>query len=144
MENLSSKSLMIGDWVVYDGDVEYTNPIKIEGMDIATDMLITSDREDVGFNGVEPIPLPDDFLDKNGFNKGVYTASQCFIKETDHVCYSLLLENGNQVVTLDYYDGKIELEIHTQQGCLTINNVRYVHEVQQAMRIMGIKKELEL
>ena len=29
--------LMIGDWVVYDGDTEYTNPIQIEGIDITAE-----------------------------------------------------------------------------------------------------------
>ena len=67
---MNASDLMIGDWVVYNGDVEYTDPIRIEGMDIATDMLITSDREDVGFNGVEPIPLTTEILEKNGFKFG--------------------------------------------------------------------------
>ena len=137
------KQMMIGDLVSANGICS-----KVESLrDKWTCVKLENDDGRVCWHhndDIAPIPLPDDFLDKNGFNKGTYTASQCFIKETDHVCYSLLLENGNQVVTLDYYDGKIELEIHTQQGCLTINNVRYVHEVQQAMRIMGIKKELEL
>lgn len=118
---------MIGDWVVYNGDVEYTDPIRIEGMDIATDMLITSDREDVGFEGVEPIPLTLKILDKNGFRAGIYG-------------YIVMMEKGVSFSLIKGYEGDF------WWTCLgePIVKIKFVHELQHALRLCGIKKEIEL
>lgn len=131
---------MIGDWVAYNGDVDYINPIKIEGMDIATGMCITSDRDDVGFDGVDPIPLTAEILEKNGFVK--------YNEVSDTPPYDQD-EEGNM-----YYSYKEE---HKFWGWWQPNNVyfipvnamldleiKYVHELQHALRLCNIEKEIEL
>ena len=120
---MKATDLMIGDWVVYNGDVEYTDPIRIEGMDIATDMLITSDREDVGFDGVEPIPLTTEILEKNGFKFGLY--GECFFCTLSTSTIKLFKFRGD----IWWFHGiKIEK----------------VHELQHLLRLCGIKKEIVL
>ena len=104
---------MIGDWVVYDGDVENIAPIQVEGMDIATGSLITSDREDVGFDGVQPIPLTPEILEKNGFTQDYEAIS---------------VRNDFDKV---YFD-------------IPFRFFKYVHELQHALRLVGINKEIEL
>lgn len=122
----NASDLMIGDWVVYNGDVEYIDPIRIEGMDIATDMLITSDREDVGFDGVEPIPLTTKILEKNGWEK----------RPTGYVFYTDGKRYDN---SLWYIFGSSTFVVNTAEF-----QIKYVHELQHALRLCGIKKEIEL
>ena len=125
---MKANELMIGDWVVYNGDVDYTNPIQIEGMDIATGSLITSDREDVGFDGIEPIPLTKEILEKNGVED--FDCSFHF-PEDDCLWLELNWEEDGLKWTVNYneYD---------------ILPLDYVHELQHALRLCGIDKEIVL
>ena len=126
---MKAEQLMIGDWVVYEGDTEYSDPVKIEGMDIATDSLITSDREDVGFDGVWPIPLTPEILEKNGLD---FSRFKCdyFPEDKNYtleICYD---GNGTYwTINCDEY---------------SIIELKYVHELQHAIRLCGIEKEIEL
>ena len=127
---MEANELMVGDWVVYDGDVEYINPIQIEGMDIATDMLITSDRDDVGFKGVQPIPLTKEILWDNLPNT------------PDNPYWSK--------VYWEWDDEKSNEEENWYEFSISSKNIkvnmtiRYVHELQHALRLCGINKEIEL
>lgn len=128
---MKATDLMIGDWVVYNGDVEYTDPIRIEGMDIATDMLITSDREDVGFDGVEPIPLTTEILKKNGFVKD----------EKDDNMYYWNWGVIDDCISYDKETSKVR--IFYVSGLAFVKIVLYVHELQHALRLCEIQKEIE-
>ena len=139
---MRENELMIGDWVCYDGDVEYNMPVKIEGMDIATGALITSDRDDVGFDGVIPITLTAEILDMN--------------------CGHIQSWNGKSVVWTwyNYKEGRsgyIELSKHAEgETCkdgffFSVNDgeyylfkITYVHELQHALRLCGIETEVVL
>ena len=127
MEKLNCKSLMTGDWAVYNGDVEYIDPIRIEGMDIATDILITSDREDVGFEGVESIPLTLKILDKNGFRTGIYGNI-------------VMMEKGVSFPLIKGYEGDFRWTYRGEH----IIKIKLVHEIQHAPRLCEIKKGIEL
>ena len=145
---------MIGDWVVYNGDVEYICPIRIEGMDIATDMLITSDREDVGFDGVDPIPLTTEILEKNGFYYG-YTSN-----EEDLASSTIAqLSEDDKGWCWDEGDGAIKVIFpnETDGGLLILDDQSFdrhlvmgfgetifLHELQNALRLCEIKKEIVL
>lgn len=125
---MKANELMIGDWVVYNGDVEYTNPIKIEGMDIATDMLITSDREDVGFKGVEPIPLTAEILEKNGFMK-------LKANFTPNWYWYVLTQNC-------FLEDRLKDAFHFNGS--NILKFKFVHELQHALKLCGIEKDIQL
>lgn len=112
---------------MYHGDVEYIDPIRIEGMDIATDMLITSDREDVGFDGVEPIPLTLKILYKNGFRAGIYGGI-------------VLMEKGVSFPLIKGYEDDFWWTCRGEP----IVKIKFVHELQHALRLCEIKKEIEL
>lgn len=122
---MKANELMIGDWVVYDGDVEYTNPIKVEGIDIATGALVTSDREDVGIDNIQPIPLTSDILNKN------------FPDTRDDVFWCWDDRKSQEEI---WYEVRIEKNYET----VFMLDIRYVHELQHALRLCGIEKEIEL
>ena len=122
---MEARDLMVGDWVVYNGDVDYINPIKIEGMDIATGMCVTTDRDDVGFDGVWPIPLTAEILEKNGFEK-------CRIKEIEYFGWRLNEDFSLELNAVDTLMWNDDVAIH------------YVHQLQHALRLCGIDKEITL
>ena len=137
---MKATDLQIGDWVVYNGDVEYSNPIKIEGMDIATGMCITSDRDDAGFDGVDPIPLTVEILKKNGFKKQ-YGNDWCYYKYKDD-------DTSKESLYYILYDiDSLYLEIAAftnASGEYNRMGVCYVHELQHILKLCGIDKEIEL
>lgn len=137
---MEAKELMIGDWVVYEGDTEYSDPVKIEGMDIATDMLITSDRDDVGFDGVWPIPLTPDILKKNDF--ALISSTYAFFDIDDNLYLEYyFFEHRLRKIFL----GVDEWENHSKTRDITFQcNCVYVHELQHALRLCGIDKEIIL
>lgn len=114
---MKATELMIGDWVCYDGDVEYSCPIKIEGMDVSCDFCITSDRDDVGFGGVMPIPLTAEILEKNGW-----------------VFNDVPFIDGWEFMGITICDWSISCGINISM------NVRYVHELQHALRLCGMNE----
>ena len=123
---MKATELMIGDWVVYNGDVDYINPIKIDGMDIATGMCVTTDRDDVGFDGVWPIPLTAEILEKNGF---VY-------KEAEKTCatdtFHLWWLDGS-IFTLDddsWWRSVKDDKLRVKFGGFPLE---YVHQLQHAL-----------
>lgn len=137
---LTAQDLQIGDWVVYNGDVEYCYPIKVEGMDVATDSLITTDRDDVGFDGVWPIPITPEILDKNGFEK---------IEEKNYATPILEKRIESINVLLGERQHYVKIVVDSQVGNETefftfLGKAKYVHQLQQAMRLCKIRKEIEL
>ena len=137
---MKANELMIGDWVVYDGDVEYTNPIKVEGIDIATGALVTSDREDVGIDNIQPIPLTAEILERNGFE----IQDQGGGRRDVWIGFGVDCE-GDIEVEFQYnipthlkIDGVFKGEYYTS------TNIKYVHLLQHALRLCGIEKEIEL
>lgn len=124
---MEEKDLMIGDWVMYNPNVfiedEYETakewfPTQInngEDIDLAIEDCYT------------PIPLTPEILEKNGFTKDL---------DLDNVHYWFTL-----------------IDEHIRFSILHVRNVfqwlgpldfKYVHELQHALRLCGIKKEIEL
>ena len=134
---MTANELMIGDWVAYNGDVDYINPIRIEGMDIATGMCITSDRDDVGFDGVDPIPLTAEILEKNGFNCEEIIQPH-WISEDGRI----LLRNDESLI-----NSNNKWSVHVDnEDMQTIGyfELTYVHQLQHALRLCNIEKEIEI
>lgn len=132
---MKASELMIGDWVVYQGDTEYANPIRIEGMDIHTRALITEDREDVGFDGIDPIPLTAEILRKNGFE------TECAKDSGFLLCddfYDIFIYEWSDSIWVARYEST-EMNIPFEQATMS-----YVHELQHFLRASGFEKEIEL
>ncbi len=126
---MEAKDLMIGDWI----QVPPSGRRK---------MKITQLCEDWGdIDDIEPVPLTCDFLKKNGFklspNKHYYeyrgypsnnfeVVDKCTIfLNQEHKPFML------QVIRLKELIDEEKINIHIQ----------YVHQIQQAFRLLGIEKE---
>ena len=126
---MKAEELMIGDWVCFDGDTSHECPVQIDGIS----------KEEAGVGGDwydiwEPIPLTEEILKKNADD--VY--ERC--------------ENGYSLFGIGEFPNNIEVTIYPKGGVeWTINGneyaiaeLTYVHELQHALRLCGIKKEIVL
>lgn len=117
--------LMVGDWVyVVRGYDKHHTIEKIKGVIADEDEpypVTISTGETVSLNDIKPIPLTEDILVKNGFVKTWNGDWQ-------------LKEYATIIISKDYYVKIFERSIR----------IDYVHELQHALRVACIEKEIEL
>lgn len=112
---MKEEELMINDWVYGYGN----QPIKIPAIPIDGHGIVKSPFYPATIEECKPIPLTDEILEKNGFKEGW---TECFKG------YNLMKSSRG------YYS----IEDH----CLI--ELRYVHELQHALKLCGIEKEIVL
>ena len=107
---MNTKELMIGDWVYGTEKKKYGRVDKLE--------------HDVEDESVEPIPLTEEILKKNGFLGNDY--GEIIIGE-----WRIMCDCSNVAI------------LHNEHVDIDIP-IRYVHELQHALKLCRIDKEIEL
>lgn len=128
---ISAKDLMIGDWVkLSKGNWSENRQVELTDIEMIVESVYLA----------EPIPLTAKILEKNGFG----------IQE----------QGGNRI---DVWtgcgpDAEGDIEIEFDNGVprhlkidaaykgeyYTSNNIHFIHELQHALRLCGIEKEIEI
>ena len=153
---MKTNELMLGDWVLverYEGI--YGGPVwkqagKVNGIFQEEAEIRFSDEDDddefiysYPSDGIEPIPLTPEILEKNGFN----------YEETHDVW---ILEYGEIIIEVGVYHPdfiNISYKQMTPDGIIEgdISSISkfdgsdiMTHELQHALRLVGIEKEIEL
>ena len=144
---MKASELMIGDWV----ECTYWTPSK--QLKVAEIRRIMDEEIKIGVycddlvlifrqSEVKPIPLTQEILKKNGF---IYD-------DNWHISW---IEVGNYRIDVSFdYDGKVNYIEITEQGkgfsipsereILYLTHIKYVHELQHALKLCKIEKEIEL
>ena len=126
---MRAEELMIRDWVL-DGHVyAQVTSITCDGI------IETTHNEFSNIELVEPIPLTPEFLEKNGFVKFIssqYTLPNCSAGVILTTLKEMPNATGKWLVAIKkgYTDAKIA--------------ITHVHELQHALKLCGIKKEIVL
>lgn len=122
------RNLMVGDWASVSG-----KSVKITKDDLAT-MLIFLDDD----SKISPIPLTEDILVKNGFEK-------CHNDEAPvDECYFYFFRLFNkQCGWFDIDAFGLEEELGAEFTYHDVN-INYVHQLQHLLRLCGIEKEIKL
>ena len=128
---------MIGDWVCFDGDTEYTNPVQIDGIS-TEEACVDGDWYDVW----EPIPLTLEILEKNGFcleeeERGFSEPYQVYVNDEYQYVIKIYPKDG-----MDRYSKLIIGEYDDSENMSLLIN--YVHELQHALKLCGIEKEIQI
>lgn len=126
------EELSIGDWVTYD---KCSDPVQILGMDsrngkcvVMTDSCYSGGV--IGFiDNVHPIPLTPEILEKNG-----------------------CLHTAENRILCDWFDGRITVRKYNSREWYELfvgsNQMKFklmfVHQLQHALRLAGIEKEIEV
>ena len=121
---MKATDLMIGDWVlVKDAPSAEFRPCRVT-IGLLRNLLISNETK----RSVKPIPLTKEILEKNGFYKSE-------VGKRDEI--------GNYF--LEKYDAPILFfSIHYDDGRDIGNRIEYVHELQHALKLCGIEKEIVL
>jgi len=135
---MKATDLMIDDWVKIVDDAP-TMPREYHRVDwIRTGELGLDNRKIVTYPFIEPIPLTPEILEKNGFIK-----KKNFMQLGNFDNPPLIMWHLEEEKILHHL--KHELEIHHAKNGIHVSiNVEYVHELQHALRMCGIKKEIVL
>ena len=129
---MKATELMIGDWVL----TIMNKPVQVVGL--TTDCIETTEKEGFFFEDYyDPIPLTPEILEKNGFTKmdGFTNAYQWWNKNKAH-SIELFFYFGGDIggilkINIEYYN-KIDMRVD------------YVHELQHALKLCKINKEIVL
>lgn len=121
---MEAKELMIGDWVrlkLSQHDTKVTN--------IGGSYVFTKAVRPIRYDEIEPVPLTPEILEKNGF------------KKYDEL-YRLDITEGT-FVNVDFKSKEPFVSVHNT--CYRATPIcRYLHQLQHALRLCGIEKEITL
>ncbi len=130
---MKANELMIGDYIEH---IEGSNPIQIE--EIHTDGVIFSNVCYLPYEEIKPIPLTAEILEKNGFRKDL----MYFYLNIDD---EKLLEFYTHEKRLRlWFDGVDEWVKATVKDLLFQCQCKYVHDLQHALRLCNIEKEIKI
>lgn len=125
MEHIKINDLSVGDWVMYEGN--HRKVALIDGVNGLIKFALSPNF--VGMGGVEPIPITPEIMDKHGKYSSDYKA-WCI--------------GGRAVVSSEqgtYHVHIYDCRIFQVEVTLF---AKYIHQLQNAMRLAGIDKEIEL
>lgn len=134
---MKANELMIGDWVIRGNITE--EPMRI------TDICASKNNVYLDLSGIpilgkidkiNPIPLTPEILKKNGFKMAKW-------KEDEPAgLLGKWWDNRGQVL-VKRFDFTLLGEVYSVKANNSqISNIRYVHELQHALRLCGIDKEI--
>lgn len=136
---------MIGNWVKIKGD--YGKPLKITTIDDTYNSINYFDGDAEGeltlqLNEIEPIPLTNEILEKNGFIKQNFDG------------WEYIHPNDNTFSYIDYrilwrtdYDNHLFIKKYKGSNIfatLQISRINFVHQLQQALMFCEIENEIRL
>lgn len=122
---MEAKELMQFDWVCLEDD---STPRRVDF--IRTGEVGLYWNKIVTPPYIKPIPLTQEILEKNEFKKDKYD-QMVLNEELGASEIHIVLQDGN-----DCYWWTVNGEL--------VAKIRYVHQLQHALRLCGIKKEIEL
>lgn len=131
---MKANELMIGDWVQYPATMGNLVPCKVVG--ISTEITVeftTGARKYEALKAVEPIPLTAKILISNGFE----------LQNNNHFYFDdeYTESDIHELTDSIWFVECVDLEFSMpSQGMIVCN----VHELQHALKLCGIEKEIEL
>ena len=128
---MKAEELMIGDWVLYNE----THQQILEISCIDDEVYLKTD-ELVHLSEIQPIPLTTEILKKNGFDTSDPEVKQYHFTEDGQSYHFSLRQMYNQK------DNKPNGYSFYAFCVLTI--IDYVHQLQHALRLCGIEKDIVL
>lgn len=135
---MEANELMIGDWVWYNNQPHQIRQLGIFGENRDGDdypAVCVGKPNGIGLilerNEIEPIPLTPEILEKNGF----VLDDEWYIYTGKGINIEVAFRDDNKFV----YD----LSILTGSGSMDIH-ANYIYELQHALRLCGIEKEIIL
>ena len=130
---MNAKELMIGDWV-YNTHNRQNEHVQ----EIGSGLVMLDYNDLYEYDEIEPIPLTPEILEQNGFEKvyDKYKLPNYRIKWNSYTDLYFTVFTG-----VDGYWNHIGLNVLNRPVDATVD---YVHQLQNALRLCGIEKEIIL
>ena len=133
---MKAEELMIGDWVKFPNSIEKIIDLPyIEGRGICASFAASATLFPVEVDELEPIPLTPEILEKNGFVQNPRSKS----RRSHQIC--------TDSVYISWWKGRLNILYKPFIGHSTNHlncDGKFVHELQHALRLCGIEKEIVL
>lgn len=130
MEHIKLQDLSIGNWVEYDR--EYYRVIQIDEESQHVIISGLSGVRDKHIDYIEPIHIKPEMLERNGFVLTGYGNKY----DVKNYAWSEVRLHGN--------DGLWQCRIYQGFYDDCVIQMRYLHQLQNALRLVGVNKEIEL
>lgn len=136
---MKAKELMIGDYVLVRPSMMPIQVAAIHKKKVA--YHATGDRLTWVRDGlIEPIPITPEILEKNGWK-----VKKGFVQHGNFSDGPLMLWHTEENKILRNFTHELEIsDLSTDKGFRVIIECNYVHQLQHALRLCGIEKEIVL
>lgn len=159
---MKAEELMVDDWVLAEGkSVQVTN-ISVLGGDVIrvinpfmsydiayASNIIALSKGAKDINKIEPIPITEETLKKNGFKNDVIAQKAIIAEGASN--FSIILVSEDNRITLNNIDeyinsfNKWHVHIDTEDmRTMCTSEITYVHELQHLLKLCKIEKEIVL
>lgn len=133
---LSSKDLMVGDWLMFND-----KPCQVKGLHNDDTATFVGHKSLYYLIDAEPIPLTPEILEKNGFNDAPFAAGE-------RVRFVVLCEEYriNYYFNINWFSIYKNVAVNDSDYpvfiCAFEERIKYIHELQHALRLCKIEKEI--
>ena len=128
---MTSKEIMVGDWVAFRGHpYQYT----------ADDIAAIAEHEVKGLStDTTEIPLTEEILNNNGFRFLVSEIGKykTHVHNNPYISCTFVTDSRTWMITVGAAGS-------TKKRFVEVSMVKYVHELQHALKLCGIEKEIIL
>lgn len=118
---LKATDLMVGDWLMFNG-----KPCQVKGLHNDDTVTLTGYRSMYYLIDAEPIPLTPEILEKNGLVSDFLGG---YFDEDEQMMLEISSTEEGVYWTINYHE-------------YDILKLKYVHELQHALRLCKIEKEI--
>lgn len=159
---MKAEELMVDDWVLAEGKPVQVTNISVLGGDVIRVMnpfmsydiayasnIIALSNGAKDINKIEPIPLTEEILKKNGFKNDVIAQKAIIAEGASN--FSVILVSEDNRITLNNIDeyinsfNKWHVHIDTEDmRTICTSEITYVHELQHLLKLCKIEKEIVL
>lgn len=130
---------MIGDWVKFPNSIEKIIDLPyIEGRGICASFAASATLFPVEVDELEPIPLTPEILEENANGGWCNYQSEPQRRSIYHIGEVAVYVEWERIVTSPY------IELHGLGDTFFKGYIDYVHELQHALKLCGIEKEIML
>lgn len=130
MATLKISELSVGDWVHHDF---YEVDMRVRTIYGDTERIIAESNGGYGvtchIDHFSPIPITPEILEANGFER---STSQFIVYPTDKVWISY--DKPSETWSVTMYINNVTSNLHA--------NIKYIHQFQHALRLVGVDKEI--
>ena len=129
MATLKISDISVGDWVGYNGKSYRT--VIVDALDQTATIFGNDEQGDIHIDQLAPIPITAEILEKNGWGMRTFGHSTCECNGTYVGVVNTTRDYGVSVID----DDGIRMGV---------DYLLYVHQLQHALRLAGVEKEINL